>query len=99
MGSLVLLFEAEDRDKNYDVVCLDFTEAFDKVPHHQLLLKLQVHGLEGEVFYWVRATLCNRKQRVQINGKRSDWSCATIRLPQGWVLVPLSFILILRYRY
>ncbi len=27
------VFEAADRDENYDVIYLDFSKAFDKVPH------------------------------------------------------------------
>ncbi len=27
------IFEAVDQDENYDVVYLDFSKAFDKVPH------------------------------------------------------------------
>ncbi len=41
------VIEAADRNENYDVLYLDFCKAFDKVPHHRLLLKLQVHGVDG----------------------------------------------------
>ncbi len=33
----------------YDVLYLDFSKAFDKVPHHSLLLKLQAHGVDEKV--------------------------------------------------
>ena len=32
-----------------DVAYLDFQEAFDKVPHQRLLLKLKAHGIGNDV--------------------------------------------------
>jgi len=29
-----------------DIIYLDFQKAFDKVPHHRLVLKLEAHGTE-----------------------------------------------------
>ena len=36
-----------------DVIYLDFQKAFDKVPHHRLLMKLQAHGIGGNVLQWI----------------------------------------------
>ncbi len=80
-------------DENYDVIYLDFSKAFDKVPHQRLLLKLQAHGVEGKVFNWVRAWLSNRKQKLQINGNTSDWGCVRSEVPQGSLLGSLLFII------
>ncbi len=64
------IIEAVDRDENYDILYLDFSKAFEKVPHHRLLHKIQAHGVDGKVLNWIRAWLSGRKQRVQINGKK-----------------------------
>ena len=36
------------------VVYLDFSEAFDKVPHQRLLHKTDSHGICGNVTAWIR---------------------------------------------
>ncbi len=38
-----------------DVLYLDFSKAFDRVPHERLLLKLNNHGITGTVLKWVEA--------------------------------------------
>jgi len=36
-----------DEGKAVDVIYLDFSKAFDTVPHNMLLEKLAAHGLDG----------------------------------------------------
>ena len=33
---------------------LDFSKAFDKVPHRRLPMKLKAHGIDGVVSEWIR---------------------------------------------
>ena len=54
--SLVFMEEVTSYlDSGYpvDVIYLDFQKAFDKVPHHRLLMKLQAHGIGGNVLQWI----------------------------------------------
>ena len=45
-----------------DAVYLDFSKAFDKVPHKRLLTKLESYGIRGEVLGWIANFLDGRKQ-------------------------------------
>ena len=76
-----------------DVAMLDFTKAFDKVPHRRLISKLNYYGLTGEISTWVQDFLTNRTQRVVINGHASLPACVTSGVPQGTVTGPLWFLL------
>ena len=62
-----------DRGEVVDLVYLDFAKAFDKVPHCRLFKKLELHGLGGNVLNWIKVWLSNRRQKVCIDGKSSDW--------------------------
>ena len=72
---------------------LDFTKAFDMVPHRRLISKLNFYGLTGEISTWVQDFLTNRTQRVVINGHASLPACVTSGVPQGTVTGPLWFLL------
>jgi len=45
-----------------NIIYADFEKAFDKVPHHFLLKKLQSYNLNINVSEWIRSFLCYRKQ-------------------------------------
>ena len=46
--------------KAVDVVYLDFSKAFDTVPHNILVEKLAAHGLDGRTLLWVKCWLDGR---------------------------------------
>ncbi|KAI8496921.1 zinc ion binding [Branchiostoma belcheri] len=62
-----------------DLAILDFTKAFDKVPHGRLISKLQYYGIQGTTLNWLKAFLTNREQTVVMEGKAS----APVRVASG----------------
>ena len=85
--------EIMDRGGEIDVIYLDFMKAFDTVPYRRLISKLASYGIQGEVLGWIKAFLCDRRQRVAVRGAFSDWLAVLSGIPQGSVLGPFLFVL------
>ena len=67
------IYGALEGGKEASVVFLDISKVFDKVWHAGLLRKLEALGVQSPLLLWFESYLCNRKQRVVIEGQCSDW--------------------------
>ena len=72
---------------------LDFSKAFDKVPHNLLLHKLETFGFNNKLLNWFTDYLSERSQSVIVEGKQSENLPVTSGVPQGSILGPLIFTL------
>ena len=80
------------RHHKYTLVVLDFSKAFNVVPHQRLLHKLDHYGIRGTTLNWIQNFLTNRTRKVVVDGSSSESARVKSGVPQGTVLGPLFFL-------
>ena len=66
------LYHSFDKKTKVDIAILDFSKAFDIVPHQCLLHKLHEYRIKGPIHTWIINFLMQRKMTVVIDGISSD---------------------------
>ena len=84
-----------EQGSGVDVVYLDFAKAFDKVDIGVTLRKLYHLGVRGRLGRWLTSFLTGRDQTVLVSGRRSAPQPVISGVPQGSVLGPLIFLILL----
>jgi hypothetical protein len=83
-----------DNSQQVDMLILDFSKAFDTVPHKRLLKKLEPYGINGNILSWFEAWLTQREQQVTIEGEKSSTAKVTSGVPQGTGLKIICHVLV-----
>ena len=82
-----------DAKQNSCMVFCDISKAFDRVWLKGLLFKLRQYGIDDGVLVWISSYLSNRQQKVVSHSFFSSFQNVTAGVPQGFVLVPLFFLI------
>ena len=70
-----------------DMIVMDFSKAFDKVPHRRLLYKLEWYGISGGTLDWIKCFLKDRTQRVvSVQSLFRDLFCREYLRVRFWAL-------------
>ena len=70
---------------------MELSKAFDTTSHSSLLAKLDAYGFSRTSLKLMENFLCNKQQRISINGSFSNWAEVIIGVPQGSILGLLLF--------
>ena len=87
------IYNALEHGSDVNIAFLDISKAFYRVWHIGLLHKLRTLGVCGRLIDWLSDYLSNRKQRVVINGRSSDWIIIEAGVLQGSILGQLLFLI------
>ncbi|GAU91525.1 hypothetical protein RvY_03761 [Ramazzottius varieornatus] len=77
--------------KEADVIFLDCTKAFDRLPHDVVVTSLQKHGVDEHLLALFSDYLKDRNQRVMVDGFFSEEIAVKSGVPQGSILGPTFF--------
>jgi len=81
-----------DNGDKIDAIIVDFSKAFDSVPHGRLLTKIANSGVNSKVVGWIREFVLGRTTRDRVGRQLSEKVRINSRLTQGSVLGAILFL-------
>jgi len=88
--------ESVDKGHFVGALLLDFTKAFDSVPHQLLLQELQSIGCSMDTIIWFCNYLTAQQQSVVTYEQVTEWMTVSRGFPQGSGISPLLFNIFIR---
>ena len=85
------IYKALDKSELTILILLDYSKAFDCANHRLILAKLKALGFHDDALAWILSYLTDRTQKVKTNTGESRWVTLKNGVPQGSVLGPLLF--------
>lgn len=85
------IYKGLDKSEITILILLDYSKAFDCANHRLILAKLKSLGFHNDALAWIVSYLTDRKQMVKTNSGESRWVILKNGVPQGSVLGPLLF--------
>ena len=79
--------------KQTDLIIMDISKAFIKVPYRRLLHKLDYYGIRGSTHKWINSWLSGRAQQVVLDSQASVPVLSGV--PKGSVLGPILFLILI----
>ena len=80
------------RQQQVDAILLNFSKAFDNVPHHRLAVKLHHYCFRDKSVSWIQSFIADRNQQVVLDGQTSFLAAISSGFQQGTVVGPLLFL-------
>jgi len=84
-----------DKRGSVRALFVDFSKAFDRVNHNVIVSKVIDRGVPHCLIRWICSYLNDRRQSVCVDGQYSNWLSLTGGMPQGSLIGPLTFILLI----